>query len=64
MSESENIHDLRDRIGKLSERERAHMLRAFDRLVPEIPSRPLAEVEQELAELRRTRRRGGRKRTV
>jgi hypothetical protein len=57
----EAIQDFHDRIGKLSEQERVHMLRVFDKLVPRIPSRPVAEVEHELAELRRARRAGGRR---
>jgi len=57
----EAIQDFHDRIGKLSEQERIRALRAFDDLVPKIPRRPVATVEQELAELRRARRAGGRR---
>jgi|PlaIllAssembly_1097288.scaffolds.fasta_scaffold1410480_2 hypothetical protein len=57
----EAIRDFSDRAGRLSERERRRLLEAFDRLVPGIPSRPLRDVERELAELRRARRAGGRR---
>jgi hypothetical protein len=57
----EAIRDFSDRAGRLSERERRRLLEAFDRLVPGIPSRPLRDVERELAELRRARRSGGRR---
>lgn len=57
----EAIRDFSDRAGRLSERERRRLLEAFDRLVPAIPSRPLGEVERELADLRRARRTGGRR---
>ena len=55
------IHDYHARIGRLSERERLHLLEAFDRLVPRIPSRPASEVNREIASIRRARRAGGRK---
>lgn len=58
----EAIRDFSERAGRLSERERRRLLEAFDRLVPAIPPRPLADVERELAELRRARRSGGRRR--
>ena len=57
----EAIQDFHDRIGKLSEQERIRALRVFDELVPKIPRRPLSAVEQELRELRRARRAGGRR---
>jgi hypothetical protein len=60
----EAIHDFHDRLGKLSEQERLRALRAFDELVPKIPSRPLAAVQRELAELRQARRQGGRRRSA
>ncbi len=56
----EAIDDFHERIGRLSERERLAMLRAFDELVPAIPPRPAGEVERELEQLRRARREGGR----
>ena len=50
-------------VGRLSETERARLLRDFDRLVPALPGRPVAEVEAELAGLRAARRAGGRRET-
>ena len=57
----EAVADYHSRIGRLSEIERRRMLKAFDTLVPRIPSRPQREVEQELREIRRARRSGGRR---
>ncbi|MBM3747540.1 MAG: ribbon-helix-helix protein, CopG family [Acidobacteria bacterium] len=57
----EAIQDFHERIGRLSERERRHLLRAFDDLVPRIPRRPLARVQKELEDLQRSRRAGGRR---
>ena len=57
----EAILDFSERIGRLSERERLAMLRVFDKVVPAIPVRPAAEIEQELRELRDARRGGGRR---
>ena len=56
----EAIADYAARVGRLSESERRELLRNFDRLVPAIPERPVAEVDAELAELRQARRTGGR----
>lgn len=56
----EAIEDFADRADRLSEKERRRLLRAFDELVPAIPDRPSAEMEAELAEIRRARRGGGR----
>jgi len=52
----EAINDYALRVGKLSETERRQMLRTFDRLVPRIPRRPLAEVEREIDGIRKSRR--------
>jgi hypothetical protein len=57
----EAIRDYSERIGKLSEGERLALLRRFDDLVPRIPSRPLREVEEEIAAVREARRAGGRR---
>lgn len=57
----EAIHDYGERVGRLAERERLRLLRAFDELVPAIPERPVAEVERELEEIRAARRGGGRR---
>jgi hypothetical protein len=55
------IVEFHDRIGKLSDRERSKMLMAFDELVPRIPERGAAAVDEELAEVRRARKAGGRR---
>lgn len=57
----EAIHDYYERMGKLSERERLHMLKVFDEYVPRIPARPQAEVDRELQAVRLCRQTGGRK---
>jgi hypothetical protein len=56
----EAILEFHERIGRLSERERTSMLRAFDELIPKIPARPATAVDRELADVRRARRTGGR----
>ena len=55
------IYDFSQRIGRLTEKERIETLRTFDRVVPSIPSRPLAAVEKELAAIRQARTAGGRR---
>ena len=57
----EAISEYNDRIGLLSERERREKLRAFDALVPLIPSRPHGAVQRELKTIREARRAGGRR---
>jgi hypothetical protein len=57
----EAILEFHDRIGRLSERERLGMLRVFDELVPRIPARSAASTDCELAEVRKSRKTGGRK---
>lgn len=57
----EAILDYSERQGRLGEAERRRLLTAFDRLVPGIPSRPVAEVEEEIDGIRSARRRGGRR---
>ena len=49
-----------EQLGRLSDEERAAKLDAFDKVVAALPDRPRADVETELAEVRRARRRGGR----
>ena len=56
----EAIMDFYDRLGRLSERERAVMLRNFDEMVPKIAPRSNAAVDREIAQIRRARRTGGR----
>jgi predicted transcriptional regulator len=48
------------RIGRLSESEIQRRLKIFDTLAPLVPARPQQEVDDELKELRRARRSGGR----
>jgi hypothetical protein len=59
----EAILEFHDRIGRLTERERTSMLRAFDELIPKIPARPSAGVDQELSDLRQARHAGGRRKS-
>lgn len=56
----EAILDYSERRERLSDRERLQLLRSYDELVPEIPERPAAEVDAELAAVREARRSGGR----
>ena len=56
----EAIMEFYDRIGSLSERERATLLRSFDDLVPRIPLRSVVETESEISQIRNSRRAGGR----
>ena len=57
----EAIRDYHARMGRLGERERQRMLRAFDELVPRIPSKPAKEVDAEIRSVRQARRTGGRR---
>ena len=57
----EAIQEYGARVGRLSESERLRLLAAFDEHIPRIPERSLKDVEEELAELRRARRGGGRR---
>jgi hypothetical protein len=57
----EAILEFYDRIGRLSERERMGMLRAFDELVPKIPSRSAKQVDDELSTISKARKTAGRR---
>ncbi len=57
----EAILEFYDRIGRLSERERLGMLRAFDELVPKIPPRSAKAADHELSAVRKSRKMGGRR---
>lgn len=59
----EAILDYAERVGRLTETERLRLLGVFDQVVTQIPTRPADEVDRELAELRRSRRLGGRRRS-
>lgn len=52
----EAIHDYSERVGRLSEQERLRLLAVFDEVTARIPRRPLAEVEKEIQQIRKTRR--------
>ncbi len=54
------IQDYAERIGRLSEAERRRLLQLFDELVPSLPERPQAEVDEEIRLVREARRGGGR----
>ncbi len=56
----EAVADSHVRIGRVSESERLRRLKAFDTLFPLIPVRPQQETDDELKEIRRARRSGGR----
>ena len=49
------------RSGRLSDDERRHMLKVFDRMVSRIPSGSQAQADAEIAEIRKARRSGGRR---
>jgi hypothetical protein len=57
----EAVKEYADRVGKLSEEERARLLKLFDTVVPAIPLRPVARVDAELRAIRSARRTGGRR---
>jgi predicted transcriptional regulator len=57
----EAVKDYEARSERLSDDERTRMLAALDELLPRIPPRKQADVDAELAEIRRARRHGGRK---
>ena len=57
----EAIQDYAERSGRLSDDERRHMLKVFDRMVSRIPSGSQAQADAEIAEIRKARRSGGRR---
>jgi predicted transcriptional regulator len=57
----EAIREYGARAGRLGEEERRRMLRAIDAMARRPPTRSRAAVERELAEVRRSRRGGGRR---
>ena len=57
----EAIQDYATRTGRLSEAEREHMLKVFDRVVARIPARSQPEADDEIAQIRTARRSGGRR---
>ena len=57
----EAIYDYSERIGRLSERERLRMLKILREIIQKPPTRPTTAVDDELKEIRRARRQGGRR---
>src|SRR4051794_2295813 len=57
----EAIRDYASRTDHLSEDERRHMLRVFDRMMARTPKRTQAEVDAEIREIRAARKTGGRR---
>jgi metal-responsive CopG/Arc/MetJ family transcriptional regulator len=57
----EAIADYHQRIGRLSEAERLRLLKILDEMASRPPTRPQAEVDREIAEIRAARRTGGRR---
>ena len=55
------IADYATRSGQFAKRERVRLLDVFDQLIPELPRRPVCEVDAELAEIRAARRTAGRR---
>lgn len=60
----EAIADYAARAGRLTESERRRMLRAIDGMVARPPTRPQSQAAREMEEVRRVRRRGGRRHPV
>ena len=60
----EAIADYADRIGQLSTRERAQMLRTLDALILQPPSRPAAAAAGEIVRIRASRRAASRRRAA
>ena len=50
-----------EQLGRLSDEERDNALAAFDRAIVKLPERPREEVQAELDEIARARRRAGRR---
>lgn len=57
----EAVKDYEARAAKLSDEERTRMLAIMDRIIHDPPTRPSAEVDTELAAIRASRRRWGRR---
>ena len=57
----EAVSEYARQIGNLTEAERKRLLQVFDEVTARIPSRPEADVDRELAAIRKARRRGGRR---
>ena len=57
----EAIQDYATRADRLSDDERKQMIKVLDRMIARSPKRTQAEVDAEIAEIRATRRTGGRR---
>ncbi|HYR41763.1 MAG TPA: ribbon-helix-helix protein, CopG family [Terriglobia bacterium] len=57
----EAIQDYASRADRLSDDERKQMIKVLDRMIARSPKRTQAEVDAEIAEIRATRRTGGRR---
>jgi predicted transcriptional regulator len=57
----EAIQDYATRSGRLSEEERRHILKVFDRMVARIPAGSQADADAEIAGIRAARKAGGRR---
>jgi hypothetical protein len=57
----EAIQDYAARSDRLSEDERKHLLKMFDRMLARIPGRSQAEADAEIEEIRAARKTGGRR---
>ncbi|MEP6961085.1 MAG: ribbon-helix-helix protein, CopG family [Acidobacteriota bacterium] len=60
----EAIEDYHAKAGRRSEPDRQRMLKVLTELMAEPPTRSQAEVDRELAEIRRARQQGGRRHPV
>ena len=57
----EAIQDYASRSDRLSDEEKKHLLKVFDRMLARIPGRSHDDAEADKAEIRAPRRRGGRR---
>jgi predicted transcriptional regulator len=57
----EAIQEYASRADRLSDEERRHMIKVLDRMIARPPKRTQAEVDAEIAEIRATRKTGGRR---
>ena len=57
----EAIQDYATRSNRLTEEERKHMLKVFDRMIARIPGQRQAAADVEIAEIRAARKTGGRR---
>ena len=57
----EAVRDYADRVGRLSEHERLHLLSALDAIVKRRATRSAGDVDRELREIRAARKSGGRR---